>query len=71
MTAAVAIPQGRPDAIGWLAHLLAWGFAAAALLLLVYHDAAAIVSIWWNSATFNHCLLIPPLLGWLVWQRRD
>ena len=26
-------------------------------------------SIWWNSATFNHCLLIPPIIGWLIWQR--
>ena len=26
-------------------------------------------AIWWNSSTFNHCLLIPPIIAWLVWQR--
>ena len=26
-------------------------------------------AIWWNSSTFNHCLFIPPIIGWLVWQR--
>ena len=25
--------------------------------------------IWWTSATFNHCLLIVPILAWLVRQR--
>jgi exosortase A len=27
-------------------------------------------TIWWTSSTFNHVLLIPPILAWLVWQRR-
>ena len=26
-------------------------------------------AIWWTSSTFNHCLLIPPIIAWLVWQR--
>ncbi len=45
----------------------AWGI----LLLLFWRDAADMVAIWWNSSTFNHCLLIVPILGWLVMQRRD
>ena len=24
---------------------------------------------WWDISTYNHILLIPPILGWLVWQR--
>ncbi|MBB5687390.1 exosortase A [Sphingobium boeckii] len=43
----------------------------AAILLIFLHDAAALVSIWWTSSTFGHCLLIPPILGWLVWLRRQ
>ncbi|HEV7233455.1 MAG TPA: exosortase A, partial [Sphingorhabdus sp.] len=27
--------------------------------------------IWWNSSTFNHCLLILPILVWLVVQRKE
>ncbi|HTU10930.1 MAG TPA: exosortase A [Allosphingosinicella sp.] len=68
---AVAIAQPPAAATqGWRAHLLALGFAAAAILLLFFHDAQAIVSIWWNSSTFNHCLLIPLILWWLVAQRK-
>jgi exosortase A len=67
---AVALPQARPLALGWRAHLMALGFAASAILLLFYHDAAAIAAIWWNSSTFNHCLLIPFILWWLVTQRK-
>lgn len=44
-----------------------WG----ALLLLFWRDTADMVAIWWNSSTFNHCLLIVPILGWLVLQRKE
>ena len=45
---------------------LAWG----ALLLLFWRDAADMAMIWWNSSTFNHALLILPILVWLVIQRK-
>jgi exosortase A len=45
----------------------AWG----GLLLLFWRDAADMAAIWWNSSTFNHCLLIVPILVWLVLQRRE
>src|SRR6218665_589134 len=68
---ALALPHTAPAATGWRPHLLALGFTATAILLLFYHDAAAIAGIWWNSSTFNHCLLIPFILWWLVAQRRE
>jgi exosortase A len=56
----------------------AWGISLkilcagwAALLLLFWRDAADMAVIWWNSSTFNHCLLILPILYWLVHQRRE
>ncbi|MFV0624569.1 exosortase A [Sphingomonas sp. ac-8] len=51
-------------ALGSLA--LAW----AALLLLFRRDVAHLLDIWWNSTTYSHCLFVPPILAWLVWQRR-
>ncbi len=54
---------------GWRTHLLALGAAAAAILLLFARDAAGMANIWLESETFNHCALILPLIGWLVWQR--
>lgn len=28
-------------------------------------------AIWWTSSTFGHCLFILPIVGWLIWQRRE
>ncbi|HWK35668.1 exosortase A, partial [Sphingomonas sp.] len=42
----------------------------AALLILFHRDVADLANIYWNSTTFGHCLFVPPVIGWLVWQRR-
>jgi exosortase A len=26
---------------------------------------------WWNTSTYSHILLVPAILAWLLWQRRD
>lgn len=52
------------SALGWLAG--AW----AALALLFHQDIADLANIYWNSTTFGHCLFVPPVIAWLVWQRR-
>jgi exosortase A len=54
----------------WREHLLALAAAVAGILILFHRDAAHMVSIWWTSSTFNHVLLVPPIVAWLVWQRR-
>jgi exosortase A len=59
-----------PAEQGWRTHLAGLGAAWAAILFLFHRDTADMVSIWWNSSTFNHCLLIVPLIFWLVRQRR-
>lgn len=66
-----ALDCARDERQPWARHGRA--LAAAALLVLILHhrDAAHMAVIWWTSATFHHVLLIPPLLAWLVWQRRD
>lgn len=70
MTAVLPIALPRP-ASAWRANLIALGVAALAILLLHAGDAAHMAASWWTSATFNHVLLIPPLLAWLIWQRRE
>jgi exosortase A len=64
----IAGVEARP-ASTWQPHLLALGLVAAALLLLLARDAAGMATIWWTSDTYNHCILIPPIIAWLVWQR--
>lgn len=47
-------------------------FAAWGLLLgIFWRDAADMVAIWWHSSTFNHILLVVPILNWLVHQRKE
>jgi exosortase A len=55
----------------WQRSLQFLGAAWGGLLLLFWRDAADMVAIWWNSSTFNHCLLILPILVWLVLQRKE
>jgi exosortase A len=69
MTAILAIVRAEPAAGAWRTHLVALGAAAAAILLLFARDSAGMATIWWTSPTFNHCLLIVPIIGWLVRQR--
>lgn len=54
----------------WARHIRLLALAWAALLLLFWRDAIDIMGIWWNSSTFNHCLIIVPILAWLVAQRK-
>jgi exosortase A len=54
----------------WRPALVRCGAAMLALLLLFGGDWAAMARQWWDISTYNHIVLIPPILGWLVWQRR-
>lgn len=55
----------------WRPYLTRLALVIAALLLVFVRDAAGMASIWWNVSTYTHGLFILPLVGWLVWQRRD
>lgn len=54
----------------WRRHGIALALASAAILLLLRADVVQLVTIWWTSTTFGHCLFIGPVIAWLVWQRR-
>ncbi len=68
MTLAAAPPDVRLRQ-RWRVHLIVLGLVAAALLLFFARDARDMALIWWNSSTYEHCLVIIPIIGWLVWQR--
>lgn len=55
----------------WRLHAALLAAAGALILALFARDVGDIAAIWWTSSTFEHCLLIPPILTWLVWHRRD
>ena len=44
---------------------LAWG----AIVIVFLPDWRAMAAQWWDSSTYNHILLVPPIIGWLASQR--
>lgn len=68
--AAISLPPTSVSAReGWRLHLGVLGLLAASILLIFHRDALAMATIWLGSSTYNHCLFIPPIIAWLVWQR--
>lgn len=53
----------------WQQHLNMLGVITFVILALFWRDAGDMVATWWNISTYNHCLLILPILAWQVHQR--
>ncbi|WP_404480865.1 exosortase A [Novosphingobium sp. BL-52-GroH] len=67
--AAAPARNWRAIAPHWQSALVRLGLAWAVLFAAFFADWAAMARQWWDISTYNHILLIPPILGWLVWQR--
>ncbi|MBB3032760.1 exosortase A [Erythrobacter lutimaris] len=59
------LPAAWPRALGWLAF--AWGSA----LLLTMPQWVDMARQWFTVSTYQHILFVPPIIGWLVWNRRE
>lgn len=55
----------------WIAAGIAWGLGLAALLLIFRDTAEAMALTWWHSSTYQHCMLIPVIAAFLVYERRS
>jgi exosortase A len=53
----------------WRAALARLAFAGLLLLALFWDDWSTIALQAWNVSTYNHILLVPAILAWLIWQR--
>ena len=69
-TAAPAAPAARFSP-SWRAAWTAYGVAFIAILVLFWETVGSLVSIYLGDATFNHGFLIFPIVGYLIWLRRD
>ncbi|MCJ2177660.1 exosortase A [Novosphingobium album (ex Hu et al. 2023)] len=67
MTSVTAAGQRLSPA--WHAALVRLALVWAVLLAVFVSDWAAMARQWWDISTYNHIVLIPAILGWLVWQR--
>ena len=54
----------------WRLPLVRLAIAWIGLFAFFADDWADMFAQWWNSSTYNHILLVPPIIVWLVWQRR-
>lgn len=55
----------------WRAALVRLTLAWLALFALTFAEWRAMAHQWWEIDTYAHILLIPPILAWLVWNRRE
>lgn len=62
-----------PDAVlvsaAWRAPLGRLALAWAVLFVLAWRDWSEMARQWWDASTYNHILLVPAILAWLVRQR--
>jgi exosortase A len=63
---APAVPLAAPISAEWRASLAALGLAALALVLATLPSWGEMLHQWWNIDTYNHLLLVPPIIAWLV-----
>ena len=52
--------------LAWRTPLARLALAWAALVGLAWADWAEMARQWWDASTYNHILLVPPILAWLV-----
>lgn len=65
---ALTLPVPLVPAV-WRRPLAALAAVLVTLFAAFASDWADMAGQWWNSSTYNHVLLVPPILAWLVWQR--
>jgi exosortase A len=53
----------------WRRPALQLALGWAVLLLLTWADWSEMARQWWDASTYNHILLVPPIIAWLVQQR--
>jgi exosortase A len=62
-------PDASPVPSAWRVPLGQLALAWAALTALTWSDWSEMARQWWDASTYNHILLVPPILVWLVRQR--
>jgi exosortase A len=55
----------------WRMPLAQLALAWAAISILTAQQWGQMFHQWWNIDTYNHILLIPPVIAWLIYLRRE
>jgi exosortase A len=70
MAPAAAVPRAVLSP-SWRAAWIIFGVAFIAVLVMFRKTVAALTSVYLGNATFNHGFLILPIVGYLIWLRRE
>ena len=62
---------GRGLSSAWKVGLIRLGLAWLGLFATFATDWARLFDQWWNSSTYNHMLLVPVMVAWLIAQRHE
>lgn len=65
------LPKPGSIAAPWRAAIVRLGAAWLVLILAFSLEWLAMIRHWWDSSTYNHILLVPPIIAWLVSLRLD
>lgn len=55
----------------WLGTAIAFAIGLLALGLVFRTEVTAAVGVWIVSTAYNHCFLVLPIVGYLLWDRRS
>ncbi len=55
---------------GWRPALILIGIASLVFAVVFQREISGAVRVWIESTAYNHCFLILPLIGFLLWERR-
>ena len=67
MTYGIAVPHtGR----AWTMAVGVVLVASLGLVALFWADALGVYRVWVESTAYNHCFLVLPLVGYMIWERR-
>jgi exosortase A len=75
VTVLPSTPNGRPIvssvlAPGWRPALILIGIASLIFGIAFQQEITGAVRVWADSTAYNHCFLVLPLAGFLLWERR-
>jgi exosortase A len=75
VTVLPSTPNGRPIvasffAPGWRPALLLIGVASIVFGIAFWQEITGAARVWIDSTAYNHCFLVLPLAGFLLWERR-
>jgi len=64
-------PRPLTQLQAWTPALICIAVACAGFALVFRHEIGAALKVWTESTAYNHCFLVLPLVGVLLWNRRE